>query len=32
MIDWIRARGPRPLQHYVDLEIVRDTVPRPWLP
>jgi len=32
MIAWIRARGPRPFQHYVELEIRGDTVPTTWLP
>ncbi len=30
MIDWIRARGPRPFLHHVDLEIVSDATPRTW--
>ncbi len=32
MIDWIRARGPRPFSHHVDLEIVTDALPKPWSP
>ncbi len=30
MIDWIRARGPRPFQHQIDLEIVNEAVPKTW--
>jgi UDP-glucose 4-epimerase len=30
MIDWIRARGPRPFQHHVELEVVTDALPRTW--
>ncbi len=32
MIDWIRSRGPRPFEHHVDLELVTDTLPKPWWP
>ena len=30
MIDWIRARGPRPFRHHVALEIGSDGVPQTW--
>jgi UDP-glucose 4-epimerase len=30
MIDWIRARGPRPFQHHLELEIVSDATPATW--
>jgi UDP-glucose 4-epimerase len=30
MIDWVRARGPRPFSHHVDLEIVNDALPKTW--
>ena len=30
MIEWIRARGPRPFQHHVELEIGGPTVPETW--
>jgi UDP-glucose 4-epimerase len=30
MIDWIRARGSRPFQHHVDLEIVNEALPETW--
>jgi UDP-glucose 4-epimerase len=30
MIDWIRARGPRPFEHHVDLEIVNEAIPKTW--
>jgi UDP-glucose 4-epimerase len=30
MIEWIRARGPRPFSHHVDLEIVGDKLPKTW--
>jgi UDP-glucose 4-epimerase len=32
MIAWIRARGPRPFAHHVELEIVNDRLPKPWSP
>jgi UDP-glucose 4-epimerase len=32
MIDWIRARGPRPFRHHVDLEIVSEALPKAWSP
>lgn len=32
MIDWIRARGPRPFQHHVELEIVNEALPKTWSP
>jgi UDP-glucose 4-epimerase len=32
MVDWLRARGPRPFQHHVDLEIVNEALPTPWSP
>jgi UDP-glucose 4-epimerase len=32
MIDWIRARGPKPFEHHVDLEIVGEALPSPWSP
>jgi UDP-glucose 4-epimerase len=30
MIDWIRARGPRPFQHHVELEIEGPAAPETW--
>lgn len=30
MIDWIRARGPRPFEYHLPLEIVNDKTPRSW--
>jgi UDP-glucose 4-epimerase len=32
MIDWIRARGPRPFRHHLDLEIVSEALPTTWSP
>jgi UDP-glucose 4-epimerase len=32
MIAWIRARGPRPLSHHVDPEIVTEALPKTWSP
>lgn len=32
MIDWIRARGPRPFRHHLDVEIDSPLLPKPWLP
>jgi UDP-glucose 4-epimerase len=32
MIDWIRARGPRPFQHHIELEIVSEALPKTWSP
>jgi UDP-glucose 4-epimerase len=30
MIDWIRARGPRPFRHHIELEIVNQALPQTW--
>jgi UDP-glucose 4-epimerase len=32
MIDWIRARGPRPFEHHAELEIVSEALPKTWSP
>lgn len=32
MITWIRARGPRPFSHHIELEFVSDALPKPWSP
>lgn len=30
MVEWIRARGPRPFRHHIPLEIERPSTPEPW--
>jgi UDP-glucose 4-epimerase len=32
MIDWIRARGPRPFSHHLGLEILSPALPKTWSP
>jgi UDP-glucose 4-epimerase len=32
MIDWIRARGPLPFSHHVDVEIMSHALPKTWSP
>ena len=30
MVDWIKARGPRPFRYHLDLEIVGESTPPTW--